>query len=251
MRLAILLDNLVTDKEYFAWVEEDRSFWKEFVGIDPTYTLIRTDYTTYPYYFDSDGDVRPTQEYLKSLNDQAVAKLGEFGFDFTMVMVHEDNWQSAGPKFDSIQRTRTTPKKKGIWGTNYSYVFGKQCLEYCRWDRDNSANTFGTAYHERHHSFYAIIKQELSIDIQPILGVKKYDYEITHGNNSNWEYIRHKENTDSLDIMKPYLLKSFSNREQHHQKNIIQTLFIIKLLKQVVYLLRMQLNKKNGVPNGG
>lgn len=218
---------------------DDIQFWNEHLGITPTYEVIETDYTDYPTYKDDDGDIRPTHTHLKSLNDTVVKKYGEFGFDFVLVMVHEDNWKSD-----------TTPdiKGDGIWGTNYSYIFGKQCLAYCRWDKDNAANTFGTAYHERHHSFDAIIKVELGIDIEPILGVVGYDKSITHGGAQPWKYIRHKENLDSLKTMKPYLVKAFAKRKVRHDEVLGLMEKVISMATQVIYLLRMKANAKDGVP---
>ena len=236
MRHIILLDTKISDKDFSAWCKEDIAFWKEQLGITPTYAAIRIDYSDYPTYVDSDGDIRPTNTYLKGLNAIAIKSEGGFGTDFVMMMVHSDNWRSD---------TETT---KGIWGTNYSYVFGSQCFEYCRWDKKKVANTFGVAYHERHHSFDAIIKQELGIDILPILKVKAYDHGITHGNETPWKYIRYKENLDSLAIMKPYLVKAFAERKRKHEeivKGLMET--VISLATKVLYLLRMQYNKKEGI----
>lgn len=238
MRHIILLDTKVKESDYEKWKSEDIAFWEKNLGITPEYIMIRQDYSSYPTFIDSEGDVRPTDAYLRGLNAPLVKKYGDFGFDFVMVMVHKDNWLS-DPTPDI--------KGSGIWGTNYSYTFGKQCLDYCRWDT-KLANTFGTAYHERHHSFDAIIKVELGVDVNPLLNVTRYDAEITHGGTLPWKYIRYKENLDSLAIMKPHLVKAFAERKRKHEevhKGMMET--IIKLATQVVYLLRMQQNKKNGV----
>lgn len=235
MRHIIFKDSKIENIK--AWKKEDTAFWKEHLGITPTYEVIDIDFSDYPTYVDEDGDIRPTAQYLQKLTDMAVRKYGEFGFDFLIVLVHEDNWKS------------DTDTTKGIWGTNYSYVFGKQCLEYCRWDKDNSANTFGTIYHERHHSFDALIKVELGINIEPILNVFRYDAEITHGGSQPWKYIRHKENLDSLRLMKPYLLQAFQKRRERHEEDLMgMQRTIIKLATQVLYLLRAKMNRKNGVP---
>ena len=241
MRHIIFKDKKILERDYDAWAHKDSLFWQEQIGITPTYRMIEFDFSTYPTYTDSDGDVRPTNEYLQKLNNLAVKSEGEFGTDFVMIMIHEDNWKSD---------PTPTIRGSGIWGTNYSYIFGKQCLEYCRWDKDNSANTFGTAYHERHHSFDAIVKVETGVDVNPLLKVSRYDAEITHGGTKPWKYIRHKENLDSLKIMKPHLQKAFAERKRKHEE-VIKGLMgtIISLATQVVYLLRMQQNKKNGVSN--
>lgn len=238
MRHTLLLDNKISHDEIERWKIEDRGFWKTHLGIEPEYEIIRTDYSDYPTYIDSDGDTRPTYAYLKSLNDLVVAKYGEFGTDFIMVMIHEDNFKSDDPR-----------PGVGIWGTNYSYKFGKQNLCYCRWDRDNRANTFGTAYHERHHSFDSLIKLETGVDIQPILDVERYDRQITHGHHPKWDYIRHKENTESLKIMAPYIRTALRKRKEKHEevlKGVVSQ--IIKLTTQLLYYLRMKKYGKNGIP---
>jgi hypothetical protein len=240
MRHVVLKDKKITKKALEAWKVEDVAFWEKNIGVTPTYEVIDTDYTTYPTYIDEDKDVRPTYEYLQTKTNEVVKKFGDFGTDFIMVMVHEDNWKSD-----------TTPdiKGDGIWGTNYSYVFGKQCLEYCRWDKDNTANTFGTAYHERHHSFDALIKVETGVDIEPLLGVVGYDKSITHGGAKPWKYIRHKENLASLKTMKPHLQEAFRIRKERHDKVIVGLMeTVVNLATQVLYILRKQHYQKDGVP---
>ena len=236
MRHVILKDIKITTEALEAWKVEDIAFWKKYIGVTPTYEVIDTDYTTYPTYIDEDGDIRPTYEYLQKKTNEVVKKFGEFGTDFIMVMVHEDNWKS------------DTDFTKGIWGTNYSYIFGKQCLEYCRWDKDNTANTFGTAYHERHHSFDALISVETGVNIEPILNVKGYDKSITHGGALPWKYIRHKENLDSLKTMKPHLQEVFRIRKEKHDKVITGLMeTIVSLATQLLYILRKQYYQKDGV----
>lgn len=236
MRHVILLDNKISDGEFEQWKNNDTEFWKKHLSITPQYWVIRQDYSDYPTYVDSDGDIRASDAWLQALTNIVVSKYNDFGTDFIMVMIHEDNWKSDN---DTI---------KGIWGTNYSYKFGKQCIEYCRWDRDSIANTFGTAYHERHHSFDAIIKQELGVDIAPILNVEDYDRCITHGKCSPWKYIRYQENLESLRIMRPYLVNAFKKRQERHDKTVEQYKTVITQLEQLIYLLRMSFNKKSGVP---
>lgn len=238
MRNVILLDNKVTDKQFQDWKKEDAVFWNTHIGVTPSYGVMRYDFSTYPTFIDSDGDIRPTDKYLQSLNDLVTGIHGEFGVDFILVAIHKDNWRSdpSGPG--------------GIWGTNYSYHFGKQTLQYCRWDSKNQANTFGTLYHERHHSLDALIKQELGVVVEPLLGVPtgKYDSCITHGKCEPWKYIRHNENTESLRKMKPLLQKSFAKRRERQrlidskEQNVIS-----RVMSLVAYLLRMKLNEKNGV----
>lgn len=235
MRHVILLDNKITDDEYKSWKKKDSEFWYDHLGVSPRYWVIRYDFSDYPTYVDSDGDIRPTEAYLQRLNDAVTGQYRDFGTDFIMVMIHEDNWKS------------DDDTRKGIWGTNYSYAFGKQCLDYCRWDRDNIANTFGTAYHERMHSFDAIIKVETGVDINPILGTKNYDREVVHGAGKDWSYIRYQENREALAVMKPYLTTAFRKRQEKHREQFQDKYSIIALLQKVIYLQRMLLNKKTGI----
>jgi len=218
------------------WKREDIAFWRKYADITPSYNVLRHDFTDYPTYVDEDGDIRPTHKYLQALNDQVTSIYGQFGIDFIVVAIHEDNWKS------------DTDQIKGIWGTNYSYVFGQQTLQYCRWDRDNPANTFGTLYHERHHSLDAIIAQELGIKVEPLLGVAPYSYDssVTHGRSEPWKYIRHKENTKSITMMKRMLSLSFSKRRERYlqleQANVLQ-----RALALLWYILRSKRNRKDGV----
>lgn len=239
MRHVILLDSKISQDDYEAWKKEDTAFWRKYADITPGYAVLRYDFSDYPTYIDSDGDIRPTEQYLQSLTDFVVSIYGEFAVDFIVVAIHEDNWKS-DPKGPG-----------GIWGTNYSYKFGKQTLQYCRWDKDNPANTFGTLYHERHHSLDALIAQEIGIRVEPLLGVPMYRYDrcITHGKCEPWRYIRHKENTASIKKMAPLLRKTFGERRQKERDQFDQVKTIRGAFNLLRYLLRMQKNIKDGVNN--
>ena len=236
MRHTILLDNKISQEEYEAWKKEDIDFWRKEADIVPQYNVLRYDFTDYPTEIDNDGDIRAERKWLQSLTDTVVSIYGQFGVDFIVVAIHEDNWKSdpAGPG--------------GIWGVNYAYRFGLQTLQYCRWDRDNPANTFGTIYHERHHSLDAIIAQELGVRVEPTLSVPvgKYDSCITHGKCDGWRYIRHKENTKSLNLMSRMLKLSFTKRRERHmqteQGNVLQ-----RGLALLWYIMRSKKNRKDGV----
>ena len=235
----ILLDNKITDSEFEAWKKEDIAFWEKHTGITPAYAMLRHDFSDYPIFVDSDGDIRPTNTYLQSLNNLVTSIHGEFGIDFILMVVHKDNWKSDPPG-----------PGNGIWGTNYSYVFGKQTFQYCRWDDDKPANCFGTIYHERHHSLDAIIKQELGVNIEPILGVAvgKYDSCITHGKCEPWEYIRYKQNTASLEKIKVPLQKAFQKRRLRHQQLECGEQNVVgRFINLLTYILRMPGNAKEGV----
>lgn len=236
MRHCIFLDNKIADSDFEQWRIEDASFWKTNIGVVPTYEVIRADFTTYPVAPDLDDDLRPTADYMKALTKQVESTYGPYGCDFIIMFVHQDNWRSSDPA-----------KGKGLWGINFSYVYGSQCFDYCRWDKKNPANTFGTAYHERHHSLDAICKVELGLDVLPLLNAVNYDQGITHGKEAPWKYIRHKENLDSLKVLAPHLREAFAKRLQRHQNRLTAKKTIISLLGQIAHLLRMKMNKKDGL----
>lgn len=250
MRHVLYKDKKISDKEFELWKDEDSWFWERFAGIKPQYWVIDYDFSNYPVEPDSDGDARPTKTFLKELTDDVYKAYNKDGTDFVMLLIHEDNWRSSGELYEQFKKKHGITKKNGIWGTNYSNVYHNYHVQYCRWDRDNLANVFGTLYHERHHALDALIATELGININPILGVTAYDRGITHGGEEPWRYIRHKENTASLEKMSPYLKQALAKRQARHDEYLNgQRKTIIKLLEQVVYLYRQWINKKDGVNN--
>lgn len=237
MRHVIIKDKKINNAEYGAWMAEDRDFWNKWCSLEPDYWTIEYDFSDYPTEYDLDGDIRPTHQFLKAQADLVHSKYHDFGTDFVIVLIHEDNWKSDPPG-----------PSNGIWGTNYSYVYRNYHLQYCRWDRDNIANSFGTLYHERHHAFDSLIKVEIDFDINKYLGIKSWDREVTHGQNDKFQYIRYKENTDALRKIAPYLKLALGKRKKKHQDYLDGLrITVIGVLKQLVYLLRRKLNTKNGV----
>lgn len=238
MRHVILLDNKIDTQAFKNWVQEDTEFWEEHLGITPTYEVIEHDFSDYPTIVDFAGDTMADRAWMQVLNDTVVKKYGEFGFDFLMLMIHSDNWKSDRPDV-----------KRKIWGSNYSYTFGKQNLCYCRWDKNSPPNTFGVAYHERHHSLDAIIQAETGVNITPILKVQGYDNGVTHGREEPWKYIRYKENIKSLQIMKVFLTQAFDKRKQRHEHMLSLMGRVIELATSLLYLLRQRKAQKDGINN--
>lgn len=249
MRHVIYKDKKIPDRDFQLWKNEDIWFWERFAGVTPQYWVIEYDFKDYPVSPDSDGDARPTTTFLKELTDKVYQMYNKDGTDFVMLFVHEDNWQSSGELYEKFKAKYGITKKSGIWGTNYSNVYHNYHVQYCRWDRDNLANVFGTIYHERHHALDALISTELGVNINPILGVTAYDRGITHGGETPWQYIRHKENTTSLEKMSPYLKRAFAARQKRHDDYTNKQKTVITLLQQLVYWYRRLINKKDGVNN--
>jgi hypothetical protein len=113
MRLTILKDKKITEDELNELQRRFTDLYYEHADITPEFYVEEADYSNYPTYVDSDGDIRPTGGYLESLTDGVFSRYGEFGTDQIIVLVHEDHWKS------------DTDTTKGIWGTSYSNLWGR------------------------------------------------------------------------------------------------------------------------------
>lgn len=246
MRNVIFYDQTIPEKKLIEVLIEYKNFLRDTSGAIFTYDLIPYDFSDYPTYLDADNDERPTPAFLKSLSDRVTKEYGQFGTDNIKLLIHQDNWKS------------DPPGAAGIWGTNYSYVYGTFHLQYCRWDKKNPANSFGTINHEDDHTYDALVKVELGININPILGTKYYDAETTHGDRDNGGknalhgYIRYQENADKLRTLSPYIKAAYAKRLERHKATTMGQLTsaqktVIPLLEKLAYQLRMRLNKKDGV----
>lgn len=243
MRFYIYQDQTIKDTQVKRWQREFTDFMEQYLGITPSYTIEKYDFSHYPTYIDNDYDVRPKLSYLKQLTAQVEKEHGKWAFDHIFMFIHDKNWRSSGDLFKQLQSNKT----KGIWGTNYSYKTGNLHLHYCRWDSKNPANSFGIAYHEWAHAPDALCQVETGVDITPLVNVESYDRDMTHGKAPQYSYIRHKENTEALTLMKPYVQEAYKQRMKRHiadlQHKVSLWQIIVDLKRQVSILL----NKKNGV----
>ena len=249
MRLTILKDKKITDDQ----LDRLRSDFMSMFPIRPTFFEHERDFSYYPTYPDSDGDLRPTNQFLVDETDFVHSKYGLWGTDHVFIFIHEDNWRSSGknsltPRIkEELLKEHGYIKDKGIWGTNYSNIYHGYQVHYCRYDKDNPANALGTFYHEVMHSFDALIKTETGTNIAPLIPVADWDRSVVHGQDSRYEYIRYKENIEVVDYIKPYLLKSYANRKARFDEQVGLMTNVVQLLQTLVVLLRQQLNRKNGV----
>ncbi len=235
----IFKDKIIKQSEYDALLKDYAAFIKKTTGIEVTYITVDYNFKDYPTVIDADGDDRPTDKFLTELKDIAEARYGKYGFDNLIVLIHQDNWKSG-----------KTATRKGIWGTNYSYRYGPYHVQYCRFDKRNGANSFGTLNHEIDHSLDALIKTEIGVDINSILNVQNYDRNTTHGVAPAYHpYIRWKENEAKLKVMAPYLKAAYQKRRERGKSDIKDSKrSIIKLLEQVLYLSKQIVNRKNFNP---
>jgi len=246
MRNICYKDKLIPKKEYDQLLADYSAFIKKNTGITPVFWTHNYDYTNYPTDVDVDGDDVPRPTMLQDIADDVTAKYGNYGADNIIVLIHESNWKSGA-----------TAKRRGISGTNYSYKYNNYHLQYVRWwkRRGKSVaqeliNTFGTLNHEQDHSYDALIKVELGLNVNPILGVVNYDKNTTHGEpTALHSYIRYQENADKLKILAPYLASAYAKRLAKHTEHIKGLkLTAIGLLERLVTLYRERLYQKNGNP---
>jgi hypothetical protein len=239
MRTLIYKDIKIPQAEYDKLLKEYGAFIKKSTGITVTFWTVDYDYTDYPTYLDTDGDDVLRPNFLQDLAKEVTKNYGDYGTDNVVTLIHEDNWKSG--------RTAT---RKGIWGTNYSYKYGNYHVQYCRWDKKNPVNSLGTIIHEQiWHPADALIKVELGININPIVGVSNWDADVVHGGDKRFTYVRSLEdNASTLKVIAPYLASAYRKRVEKHEiytKGLQNT--AIGLLERVVELLKQRLYQKNGV----
>jgi len=227
MRTLIKLDLKIQKDEALALLDDYADFIKEHTGIECEFYVERKDFSQVPTSPDSDGDLKPTSAYLKALEKEVHDRYRDYGTDNIIMWVHEDNFLF-----------------RGIWGSNFSYFYHKYSTQLCRWDKDNSANTFGTLYHEQMHSFDRLVLEELQIDVNKLFG---YDWDAgaVHG-AGKWDYIGRRtgrENTEALKQIAPYVMSALKKRKEKHDKDVGLLRQIVTILSTVVALLL----KKNSV----
>ena len=221
MRTLIQLDLKIDKDEALALLDDYADFIKEHTGIECEFYVERKDFSQVPTSPDSDGDLKPTRAYMKALEKEVHDRYRDYGTDNIIMWVHEDNFLF-----------------RGIWGSNFSYFYHKYSTQLCRWDKDNSANTFGTLYHEQMHSFDRLVLEELKIDVNKLFG---YDWDAgaVHG-AGDWDYIGRRtgrENTEALKQIAPYVMAALKKRKAKHDKDIGLLKKLIEVLSTLVSLL--------------
>ena len=226
MRTVVKLSSRINKDEALALLDEYSEFIEDHTGIKCEWYLEQHDFSYIPTVPDADGDLKPTYEYRKNLLEEVHSRYGDNGTDNVVLWIHEDEFFL-----------------KGIWGVNYSINKGNSySLQICRWDKDNSANSFGTLYHEQMHSFDAVIKRELGIDIEPEFG-GDWDKFAVHGGRPDevgvykWDYVRYKENTVALMQIADRLKRAYAIRKDRHLKKIGLMKQLVALLSTLVGLL--------------
>ena len=226
MRSVAIIDLKIDKDEALALLDEYSEYIEKHTGVKHEFWVERRDFSQVPTTIDSDGDVKPSVAYRKKLYQDVQSRYGDYGTDNIIMWVHADNFIY-----------------KGLWGVNWSYMYGTYSMHLCRWDRDNDVNTFNTLFHEQAHSWDRLILEEIGIDIEPLaegqLNLKDFDYDrdFIHGKSSRFPYIGRRgftrENKDTvamLTFIAPYLRRAYKTRKDKHAT------YRVTLLKQVVQL---------------
>jgi len=252
MRIVILKDKKIRTSDLDEVERQYIDLIDKAAGIEPFILEEERDFSYYPTFEDNDGDLRPTNQWLKETVTPIYNKYKE-DIDHVVIFVAEENWRSSGPFYvnylmDKGWTEKAARAEKGIWGTNYSNVFYGYQVHYCRFS--NVPNSLGTLHHEIHHSFDVLVKTYTGIDIEPLVGVEHWDRSVTHGGETPWKYIRYTENTASITEIATYLKQAYAKRRTLYFNTVKKPLMeqIITLAGQAIVLLRQQISRKNGIP---
>lgn len=231
MKCLFLFDKKITADQRERLEADFSNLIYEHTDIDPDIYTEDRDFSYYPTFLDSDGDKRPTDKWLRETIGEVYKKYKE-DIDHVFIQVHEDNWQSGR-----------------IWGTAFGNIYNGYQVLYCRFDKDNPANSLGTTYHEWMHTLDVFTKTYAGVDIEQLLSLNDWDTDIVHGQHPQAKYIRYKDNTEWLEMIAPYLTKAYAKRRELYFVKVKQPLMqqIITLSEQVIVLLRQAIYKKDGV----
>ena len=237
MKVLLLTDLKITEKELALFQTEFTELFK-LIGLNPEIIIQRHDYTNVPTFVDTDGDVMPTQPYVKGVTDSIYAKYDTYGVDHIFMLVHRHNWVYTG-----------------IWGTNWSNIYRQYHVHLCRFDHRNMANSLGTAFHEWGHSLDSLVTSHTGVEIDDYFKhtacFVDWDSTVIHGNRfrgcseTPYTYIRWKDNLDAFRMIAPDLTRAYKVREELRTA----TSLIVKLQLTLISMLRTKL-KKAGVPRG-
>lgn len=228
MRTVVKLDKKINKDEALRILDEYGTFFEEATGVPCEWFVERHDFSKVPTVPDSDGDLRPTDQYRQELCKDIFDRYGYYGCDTILMWVHEDNFLF-----------------KGLWGLAWAYKHFKYNLLLCRWDKDNDVNTFNTLFHEGEHPHDTTIKKELGIDIEPLIKTHfnyaksfNFDRDYVHGNHPDWMYIgkRGYERDDRmLQFLAPYLRRAYQKRKEEYLKPLKKAQWkVIELLRSLL-----------------
>ena len=231
MRKLVLIDIPIPKDEALALLDDYGEWYEKQTGITPDFYVERRDFSVVPTVADSVGALKPTYEYRQGIADEVHSRYGDYGVDDIVMWVAEENFLY-----------------RGVWGTAWSYVHRKYNFLLCRWDKDNSTNTWNTFFHEGEHPANTLIKEELGIDINPLIANHfnepgfDYDRDYVHGNSPQFKYIGgrgYQRDGRMLKFLAPYLRQAYDRRKEKHMKPVKTVMLqVISILQKYLLLHR-------------
>lgn len=158
--------------------------------------------------------------------------------DTVMFAIPSDNW-----------------RLNGVWGWNMGETFHSYSVQQIRLaqnpahtDVRNVTNSVGVMYHELHHDLDSFVFNYTGVVVEKLYpnDVRSHDNDVTHGEHPDWQYIRHKENQESLKIVASNFRLAIAKRRELYKNRVTKMQTIVQLLEQYVVLLRQFLSKQRG-----
>lgn len=227
MNILLLVDKKIRQSQLDKMKSEVASLYKTNCNITLKWFEESRDFTTIPTEWYRPEDMGIKKTHIKKVAAEIYDRYAE-EIDEVVFLIHKDNWTL-----------------EGVWGWNMSNVYNGYGIQQCRFDSRNVSNSIGTLYHELHHDHDTFIYTYTGIKIERVVGVVDWDDDITHGGRYSgrdygWDYIRYKENQDSLVQIKPFLQKAIKERRSIFTTKVGLMEKIIQLQKQLIVLLRQK-----------
>jgi hypothetical protein len=223
MKILILKDKLVTNLT--STISDIKKFYKT-LGIEDVKVTIETrDFSNLNFEDYYGGNYGIERKYLEDQTSE-VFKKHHYDVDFVTFVVHQRHWEPVR-----------------VWGWNMSNQFNGYSVQQVRYDANNPANTFGVMWHEHHHAFPHLVYKYLGINLATIHGVGHWGNDITHGGSPKWNYIRYKENGESVRYVRTLINNSFLRRREIYmeRRGMLET--IVNLSEKAILLYRELINR--------
>jgi hypothetical protein len=227
MNVLLLLDNKIREDQLAQVKREVAELYKNHCGITIKFFEEWRDFSNVPKeWYDAEAE-GIKKSYIAEVAKEVYARYAE-EIDNLVFFIHRDHWNLTG-----------------VWGWNLSQYHQGYSVQQCRFDSRNVANSIGTLYHEFTHDHDTFIYIYNNVRIAPLVGVKDWDGDFTHGgrftgNPTPFKYIRHKENAEALSKIASELKKAYEKRRVLFLKKQLSLLQQILRLKQQLEVLYRQ-----------
>jgi hypothetical protein len=234
----LILADKGTNKNYLGHVMlQVGELYKKNMGVEVVWTVEDYDYGDYPVVEYWGGYEGIAQSWIAERTKEIWDRKHE-SIDTVMFAIPSSNWRLTG-----------------VWGWNHSAHFNGYGVQQVRLaqvashtDERNINNSVGTLYHELHHDLDSFVFNYTGVVVEKLYpnDVRSHDNDVTHGEHADWQYIRHKENQESLKIVAASFRQAVAKRRELYQDRVTKMQTIVQLLEQYVVLLRMFLSKQRG-----